>query len=112
MWRSYEDREVDTAFPNVGSSSPLGLLTVHSFCIVIEEDSVIERILRHSCVPSRHAPFGRLRRALRASLRSECNLWKDLSSRGPPGEKPPPEPEEVPLDYGFFDRDSTVDISE
>ena len=81
MWRSYEDREVDTAFPNVGSSSPLGLLTVHSFCIVIEEDSVIERILRH------------------------CNLWKDLPSRGPPSEKPPPEPEEVPLDYGFFDRE-------
>ena len=47
----------------------------------IEEDSVIERILRH------------------------CNLWKDLPARGPPGEKPPPEAEDAPLDYGFFDRE-------
>jgi hypothetical protein len=32
-------------------------------------------------------------------------IRKDLPARGPPGEKPPPEPEEVPLDYGFFDRE-------
>ena len=42
---------------------------------------MIERILRH------------------------CNLWKDLPLRGPPVEKLPPEPEEVPLDYGYFDRE-------
>jgi hypothetical protein len=47
----------------------------------VEEDTVIERILRH------------------------CNLWKDLPLRGPPVEKLPPEPEEVPLDYGYFDRE-------
>jgi hypothetical protein len=47
----------------------------------IEEDAVIERILRH------------------------CNLWKDLPPRGPPAAKPAPEPEEPTLDYGFFDRE-------
>jgi hypothetical protein len=55
----------------------------------IEEDVVIERILRH------------------------CNLWKDIPVRGPPAEKSPPEPEactelgrsDAPLDYGFFDRE-------
>jgi len=55
-----------------------GVMKIVSF---IEDDSVIERILRH------------------------CNLWKDLPSRGPPVTKPPPEPEEPALDYGFFDRE-------
>jgi hypothetical protein len=51
-----------------------GVMKIVSF---IEEDAMIERILRH------------------------CKLWKDLPLRGPPVEKPPPEPEEAPLDYGF-----------
>jgi len=34
-----------------------------------------------------------------------CNLWKDLPLRSPPAEKPPLEPEEVLLDYGFFERE-------
>ena len=59
--------------PNCG-----GVMKIVSF---IEEDAVIERILRH------------------------CNLWKDLPPRGPPAAKPTPEPEEPTLDYGFFDRE-------
>jgi len=55
----------------------------------IKEDIVIERILRH------------------------CNLWKDIPARGPPADKPLPEPEactelgrsDASFDYGFFDRE-------
>jgi len=61
---------------------------------LIKEDMVIERILRH------------------CNLR-HCNLWKDIPARGPPADKPLPEPEactelgrsDASLDYGFFDRE-------
>ena len=46
----------------------------------IEEDAVIEKILRH------------------------CGLWKEQAPRLPPEEKPPPEVEKSTLDYGFFEK--------
>ena len=46
----------------------------------IEEELVIEKILRH------------------------CGLWKQQAPRPPSEEKPPPEIEESKLDYGFFEK--------
>ena len=46
----------------------------------IDEDVIIEKILRH------------------------CGLWKEPAPRPPPEEKPPPEVEEPKLDYGFFEK--------
>jgi hypothetical protein len=69
----------------------------------IEEPNIIEKILRHSFVPSRHTHFGLLRSALHSSLSSECELWKEIAPHPPPVKSiGPPKTESGPsLDYRF-----------